>query len=366
MTRYPSSDDHLTFLVKLQRLLSEGDFTATYKFALLMALADMAVERGHDDDRPLEISMRCIAQKFIEYYWQQTMPYRAVSGEFGADAGLAVDGVLSQNMGTTAKVITDIRAFRQAHQIDGIARAKQSKFFSKLITSVAQTVAKQPVTYLQNIAGSCEPFIYEVMRAGVCLKPGVSSHLRKFHGLIQHMVKDRWVRHIKRNKRNLPMLGQKDDLQGFLFETNRSTLAVVSARLSKLFNQRCFYCADRISTTPDVDHFIPFSMYGRDIAQNFVLAHPSCNRSKSDVLAAKSHLENWLEQVVKHQHDIEHIALDAGLVSDRQTTLSVAKWSYQQGCQASAHAWVRHKQFEPIQHDHVELLQGIECLVTDQ
>ena len=33
----------LAFLTKLQRLFSEGDFTATYKFALLMALADICV-----------------------------------------------------------------------------------------------------------------------------------------------------------------------------------------------------------------------------------------------------------------------------------------------------------------------------------
>lgn len=35
----------LEFLRKLQRLLAEGDFVATYKFALLNALADMSLER---------------------------------------------------------------------------------------------------------------------------------------------------------------------------------------------------------------------------------------------------------------------------------------------------------------------------------
>ena len=35
----------LAFLRKLQRLLAEGDFVATYKFALLNALADLSLER---------------------------------------------------------------------------------------------------------------------------------------------------------------------------------------------------------------------------------------------------------------------------------------------------------------------------------
>jgi len=340
MNHYPSADEHLTFLVKLQRLLSEGDFTATYKFALLMALADIAVERGYDDVRELDIPMRDIAEKFIGYYWQQTMPYGQTRS--------ADNGILSQNAGPTAKVISDIRAFREATGLNAIGRAKQAVAFQSLITSIARTVSNQPVTYFQNVLGASDPFVYERTPMGVRLKPTVSSHLRKFHGLIQHMARDRWIRHIKNNKRNIPILGQQDDLHEFLFDTNRQSLVMVSANLSKLFNRRCFYCSRLINETPDVDHFIPFSMYARDIAQNFVLAHGSCNRSKSDVLAAKQHVDNWLEQIDRQKDDVNQIALDAGLISDEQTMLSVAKWSYQQGHETGAHAWVRKGEFERI------------------
>ena len=40
------------FLKQLQRVLSEGSFVASYKFALLHALADLAVTHG-DDSGPL-------------------------------------------------------------------------------------------------------------------------------------------------------------------------------------------------------------------------------------------------------------------------------------------------------------------------
>ena len=48
----PTPEFQLEFLSKLQRLFTEGDFTATYKFALLVSLADLAVEYGQDDDAP--------------------------------------------------------------------------------------------------------------------------------------------------------------------------------------------------------------------------------------------------------------------------------------------------------------------------
>lgn len=65
----------ITALLKLQRLLSEGAFTASYRFALLQALIDLAVERGDDSDAALRISITDIGEKFLFYYWRQVLPY---------------------------------------------------------------------------------------------------------------------------------------------------------------------------------------------------------------------------------------------------------------------------------------------------
>ncbi len=56
----------LDFLNRLQRLLQEGLFVATYKFALLNAIADLAVTNGDDTGAPLVLSTTQIAEKFIE------------------------------------------------------------------------------------------------------------------------------------------------------------------------------------------------------------------------------------------------------------------------------------------------------------
>jgi hypothetical protein len=102
----PSPEAQLVFLSKLQRLFAEGDFTATYKFALLISLADLAVELGRDDGAPLRLSNRQITDKFIDLYWQQAVPYssdgrgrsHAVLVHVGADPNLShrADRILSQ------------------------------------------------------------------------------------------------------------------------------------------------------------------------------------------------------------------------------------------------------------------------------
>lgn len=52
----PSPGEQIQFLQQLQRILSDGGFVATYKFALLHALADLSVIQGDDtgDELPLK------------------------------------------------------------------------------------------------------------------------------------------------------------------------------------------------------------------------------------------------------------------------------------------------------------------------
>lgn len=70
----PTPEEQVLFLRNIQRLLAEGQFVASYKFALLLALADLAVLKGDDSGAPLPLSTRDIAEKFIELYWQQCRP----------------------------------------------------------------------------------------------------------------------------------------------------------------------------------------------------------------------------------------------------------------------------------------------------
>ncbi len=111
----PSPEEQIEFLVKIQRLFSEDSFVATYKFALLQALADLSVEKGDYSGDTLRISTREIAEKFIQYYWRQTLPLVSPVGQ--------ETSVLRQNTGRQAAVINLVAGSRQEY--DGsLSRAK--------------------------------------------------------------------------------------------------------------------------------------------------------------------------------------------------------------------------------------------------
>ena len=62
----PDPERQVQFLFNVQRLISDGSFVATYKFALLLALADLAVERGDDTTESLPLDTLDLAEKFVD------------------------------------------------------------------------------------------------------------------------------------------------------------------------------------------------------------------------------------------------------------------------------------------------------------
>lgn len=355
MTGYlptPSPEYQLAFLAKLQRLFAESDFTATYKFALLIALSDLAVERGRDDRAPLTLAIRDLAERFVGLYWRHTLPY-------GYGQSGSVSDVLVQNHGTQATVVSAIAEFRHRTGLANLTIARSHSDYAALISKVAMVVSAQPLKYLQNFGGDTDPFLYERGERGyIHLQPGVSYCLRRFYPLVQQLCRSHWVGHIKANRRNHHILGSQDDLEDFLFSTSRQSLQLLGKELQKLDGDSCFYCGQRLRDW-DVDHFVPHSLYPRDLAGNFVLAHPSCNRSKSDTLAAREHLERWLARLETRRSQLQEIGISTGICPDMATVHRVASWAYASAVMAKASAWQKPALYEAIDDDYLQLFAHI-------
>ena len=122
----------LEFLSNVQRLLSEGLFTATYKYALLLAVADICVEDGEDDGAPFVIPTTKIAEKFIAYYWPQVRPYEGA--------------VLRQNTGKTPTVISALGEVvgEGVVALHGIRR--DASAWRDLVRKASTTPARQKTT----------------------------------------------------------------------------------------------------------------------------------------------------------------------------------------------------------------------------
>ena len=346
----PTAVEQIAFLKNIQRLFEEGDFTATYKYALLMALIEIAVERGDNSGAALSISKRSLGEKFAEYYWPQTLPFK--SGLPGFQPG-----ILSQNLGGQAAVVNRLLALRGAGA-STLADARRLSQWREQVRQIETKIFEMPVRFLQNVGGGTVEFMYRqpVSNDALELLPGVAYNLRRFQGFLNQLARSGWIAHVRRNNRNGPLLGEVADLETFMFQSSRRSLVKAGDFLRDLQNNLCFYCGVALRDKPDVDHFIPWAQYPRDTAHNFVLAHSNCNRSKCDALAGKRHLEHWLERNEIHDSRIHSEMTGLGFVVETARSLAISRWAYSNAVDIGAHAWVSAKSFEPVGPDFLELL----------
>lgn len=334
------SRDALALAERILGILDDGSFSATYKFALVLALLDVCIENtSRHGAPPTSVTTRQLAERVLELYWTQAVPFRE-------------HGVLRQggnHRGQQAEMLRDIDSFRLTCGASGNdtlhrARLARPRDYQRLLNRIEWKLIEMPIPRLQVLGRTEDRFLYEYgwdldVRPGTVgayqrgtpntfdnrlnLKPGVAEDLLRLNGLLRPLFQREWARKVARMNA-LP----EAELESFLFGTDRIPLEAVRGPLLELQAGRCFYCSSPVNARADVDHFLPWSRYADDGLDNLVVAHASCNSSKSDFLAAASHVERWRARLRDHDRALEVIAERQRWKRAAGRTISVARALY--------------------------------------
>jgi 5-methylcytosine-specific restriction endonuclease McrA len=329
----PTDRAQVEFLAHLQRLLTEGGFTASYKFALLLALADIAVEMGNDSGDPLHVPLGAIAEHLIRLYWRQVVLH-------------PTGHILQQNTGKQAAIVNLVQhAHKQYVALPILMRNRRA--WMALTGRVAAVAKAMPLFKLQTLGAEKLEFLYpnEFVNGGITLREGVCFCLRRFHPLIEDLVRGAWVRFVRTLPANHAVVGEKTDLVAFMFGAGRNDLSAVAPILFEAQSGQCFYCDGQIRETKiAVDHFIPWARYPADLAHNFVLADEGCNGAKSDMLAASPHLQRWSERNRTIGSELGRRFDDHGLLHDVAASDRITWWAYENAERAQTQVWIAKKE----------------------
>jgi 5-methylcytosine-specific restriction endonuclease McrA len=317
----------------IQRLLTEGLFTATYKYALLAALADLSIELGDDSGEPLRLGTFALAEKFVEYYWGHAAPYN-VPGEAR---------VLRQNTGSQAKIIALVGEARTQHGDSLPKMMRNGRAWNRLVRRVEAVVKLQPLWKLQTVGKEKLEFLYVAGTADeIELRVGVAYCFRRFYPLVQDALRSAWLRDVR--SMNGDLLGEVMDLREFLFGAERNALSLAKPLLSDLQGGKCFYCLQPIRLNAgQVDHFIPWAKYPVDLAHNFVLADERCNAKKRDRIAHVEHLSHWGERNQNYGDEMTSAMKDR-FACDLPSAKRIAYWAYSQTEAAQGLTWLRNNE----------------------
>lgn len=354
--RHPSPERRVIALAeRILGLLDEGQFTATYKYAVLIALLDLCLENtGRLGEPPDTLYTGQLAEKIIDLYWPHSIPYAEAKTEL----------VLRQNSGGQAEIVTLIRKFRAklgkgGHASLSRARLDQPAAYDRLLRNVEWKLIEMPLPKLQRIGGEVKPFLFHIdwddsvkvrtVRAyqngdatdfdnRIVLKPGVGAGLVALNALLRPLIHRQWAAKLaKLNKL------EESRLESFLFGAERISLEPVRAGLRDLQGNRCFYCGKPIRSASEVDHFIPWSRYPDNSIDNLVLADHGCNNNKRDYLGASDLVSTWRERNINaggKDGELNQIAADARWETAPERTLKVARGIYG-GLPEETQLWLR-------------------------
>lgn len=313
----------IDFISYMQRLLQEGDFSSTYKFAFLHALADICIEKDVPKNGSLLISYDEIVEKLILLYWQHAKPF------FPETEHQLQGGILLQNSGRQAKIIADIGAL-QSSGANNLSQAKSSPLWPQIFRNTLRTLKEGPLWRLQILSKQEECYLFPHIknRSYIELNPGIADCFRMFHDLVVQFSRQGWIEKVSKIQENQQVIGRAGELSDFLFGTSRASLKSASHLLKDIQKGTCFYCRKPLKNNAEVDHFIPFTKYNNDLGHNFVLAHKACNNNKRDYLAAPQHKENWQEQNLVINEKVIREELTNYFTCDANRAAHVANWAY--------------------------------------
>lgn len=342
----------LEFLQRVSRILEQGRFTATYKFALLIALANLSITRGTDRHEAVTIPLDDIAREFMDLHWGMSRPFPGASGQVLR---------FTTRSGGQASVITDVGRHATTSRGTHARQMEYRRAEAKLMARVRRTLTRDVLYRLQSVgasAGSATPamqFMYDHPpdAAGcarlecIVLKPGVSACFRALRPLIVALTQAKWASWMRYNN---PSLGPDRTLEQFMFGSSRLPLVKFREWLFEMQGGRCFYTGTRLQepSAGEVDHFLPWARYPLDLPANLVLASTKANSDKRDRIASERLLAPWVQRNSTLDPPKKLAALlqvDGGSKdsqSDRcgtNTTHAVARWLYALADQSGLSAW---------------------------
>lgn len=340
----PTESTVIQLAEKILTLLDQGSFVATYKYAVLLGLIDLCLEgTGKTGQAPHIVTTRQLAEKILELYWPHSMPY--TRGGFR--------GVLKQNTGKQAKIISDIIGFREKLGDRSLNLFRAKNFnptgFEQLIHKIEWTLILMPLPRVQFVGKELNPFLYSIgwdTQVGkqknnvaqyqrncdgpfdnrIHFKPGVGEALVQLNGLLRPLIYRQWsamvaqINHMHESK-----------LEEFLFGASRISLEPIRKGLLEIQDNRCFYCSGKIKRAAEVDHFIPWARHPDNAIENLVATHHQCNSAKRDFLAAADHVCHWSARLREQDgilRQLHELAQQKDWENHSEQSLGVARGIY--------------------------------------
>lgn len=261
---------------------------STYKFGFIKSILDNLLS-AQKTPKGMELSYSLLFAKFAENYWNIVTKYH-------------LKQIRPDGKSDTTKLerffssITDQNAIVSQVAFENLL----SKDRDHIIAAISKECRKNVVGAFYN---DFEGVLYgfDLKAVGIWINPVAYEFMLKYKLEIEQLNYYAWARFMEK-------INEDDALRHVLRDLESSTpkrqdLSIYRQILKKEFEEsNCFYCGKKLNNSSHVDHVIPWTFVKSDHLWNFVLACPSCNSRKNDLLPSKANLSRVITRNEFHLH----------------------------------------------------------------
>lgn len=292
-------------LDRLEAVLRRDQKVATYKFALLRALVDIAVNRAREvrwrADGTVAVSIDAIAEQWIVYYWPlfdspsflPQMNGEAALGTHKLSFTKQLDDLraLYTRSGGLPAFLADWHGGRLERRSGEAAGAVY-----QLIAKLRTVIRTGPVFYAGRSTGGAPTFGYD----GITREVLIDESLWREIALMGHWIRDsllvRWAELSAQLADPSRKVASRDEvlkhaLAVLLTPPNPTRDTDIARQVYGAVPRgelRCVWTGSQLADRFDVDHAIPFALWRSNDLWNLLPAHPSVNQHKRDRLPERA------------------------------------------------------------------------------
>jgi hypothetical protein len=257
----------MSYMNAVSQILRRGNFSNSYKFALLRSLAAFGSLPGNGEE---EISRERLAEHFVKLYWPITLHFQLRQENDPTKPPKAMKFIksVSDNLGLSPEVKLDVFRINYPDQYIKLKKRVGTGSFNDVIKCFHNIPKSDPVkprlfTHDENNLGK-----------GIVIPSEARGFLKENHQTLDLLAIGGWVKFTEMYT-SAPRLYEK--IRGIVPE--RSDTKPYCNFFLNQGETHCFYCSCSLEAKPEVDHVIPWSYMAENKVWNLVLACRDCNGS---------------------------------------------------------------------------------------
>ncbi len=309
---------------QIEGVLNHDKKTATYKFALFRALAEIATQSPNSvtwlANGKVALPVRYVAEKWLQYYWP-LIESKVFMPQINAEVP---NGSKSIRFRKSLSELVSAYQKKGGYSRFRIERNKNSlspvvqKLLRVVMSNISSAITTGPVEHAGQGLATGQIFAYDSLSKKITIPVDLWIELSHLGYWVGQAVILQWAEMVK----NLDRTVEVGQVVGMLLD-KEDVRTTQEARMlyQQMENLECVWTGKSLKDTYEVDHVIPFDLWHNNDLWNLMPATKDANRQKSNRLPSAELLLGRKDRIIGYWEEIR--ALEDSLFQTEAETLLI-------------------------------------------